>query len=164
MQDRVDRVAAGDREERVAVGRRLDRGLCAQIAAGARLVIDDHRLAQPRRKLFGDETAGEVRAAARRERRHELDRARGPGVGEGRPDKARCYEASCGRTREKRPATHHAAAGQGMRISCSGTCCWAACISVSPMQPWGRGRGRVIFTAFTSSKKPKVMMFWVGTL
>src|SRR5260221_8130629 len=37
-------------------------------------------------------------------------------------------------------------------------------MSVSPMPPCGRGRGRVIFTAFTRSKKPKVMMAWVGTL
>ena len=37
------------------------------------------------------------------------------------------------------PETVGHGAGHGTRISCSGTCCWAACMSVSPTPPCGRG-------------------------
>ena len=158
VQDRIDRVAARDGEIGVAVGGCLDRGLGAEIAAGAGLVLDDHGLAEPRAHLLGDQPAGEVRAAARRERRHELDRPRRPGLGRGPAG-----DAQHRRGAEQAAAADHGA-GHGTRISCNGTCCWAACMSVSPMPPWARGRGRVIFTALMRSKKPKVMMFWVGTL
>ena len=54
MQDRIDGVAARDGEIGVAVGRRLDRRLGAEIAAGTRLVLDYHGLAEPRRQLLAD--------------------------------------------------------------------------------------------------------------
>ena len=80
VHDRVDGVAAGDAEEGVTVGRRLDRGFGAEISAGARPVVDQHGLAEARRHLLGDEPRGEVGPAARRERHDELDRPRRPGL------------------------------------------------------------------------------------
>ena len=63
-----------DQAERVAVGRRpreLDR---ADVAAGAALVVDHHRLAEGSRELVGDQAAHRVGAAARRERHDPADR------------------------------------------------------------------------------------------
>src|SRR6266446_2710125 len=46
VQARVHRVAARHQQQGVAVGRRFDRELGTQVAAGAGLVLDDHRRAE----------------------------------------------------------------------------------------------------------------------
>ena len=57
VERRVDRVGHRHRQQRIAVGRRLDGGLGADIAAGARPVVDDELLAEPLRQRVGDQRA-----------------------------------------------------------------------------------------------------------
>ena len=59
----VDRVGRGDEQDRIAIGR-CSKGLGnSQIAAGARLVLDDDRLPQTLRKRLADEACQDVRRA-----------------------------------------------------------------------------------------------------
>ena len=70
-------------EEGVAVGRGLGRGRCADSAAGAGAVFDQHALAQLGVEL-GRQRAGKgIGAAAGRERHDEGDRLVGPCLGLG---------------------------------------------------------------------------------
>ena len=69
-----DRVGAGRAErQRVAVGRRLGRGVGADRAAGARPVLDDHGLAEPLAQPLRHDAGDDVGRAARREADDELD-------------------------------------------------------------------------------------------
>src|SRR5262245_27106667 len=61
---RVDRVASGDREQRVAVGRRADDCFGCQIRARAGPVLDHHRLPEPLGEPLRDQARGDVGGAA----------------------------------------------------------------------------------------------------
>ena len=85
VERRVDRQRAGvGREQRVAVGRRLRDRLGRDVAAGARLALDDERLAERLGKLLGDEARRGVARPARREADQHAHRLRRPGLGRGR--------------------------------------------------------------------------------
>ena len=62
-------------EDRVAVGLRLGDDVGADVAAGARVILDHHRLAPLARQLLADEARGDVRRAARGERHDDPYRA-----------------------------------------------------------------------------------------
>ena len=66
--------------QRVAVGRGARRGLRADDAAAAALVLDDDRLAQRLGEALADLRADEVDAAAGLHRRDDLDRLGGIGL------------------------------------------------------------------------------------
>jgi hypothetical protein len=70
----IRRVAAGDVDQRVAVGLRAHGGLHADRAARARSVVDDDGLAQRIRHFLRDDARHDVGAAARRERHDHPDR------------------------------------------------------------------------------------------
>ena len=61
----------------VAVGRGAREPPDADRAAGTADIFDDHRLAEERAHLVGDDAAGDVGRAARRERHDQGDRAGG---------------------------------------------------------------------------------------
>jgi hypothetical protein len=60
----VDRVRHGGKQKRISVGGRVDDGLGADVAAGARPVLDDEGLAQPVGKPLTDQARGDVDPAA----------------------------------------------------------------------------------------------------
>ena len=64
VERRVDRVRRSDQEERVAVRRRAHDRLGADIAAGARPVLDDELLAEPLRQPLTDQARDDVGRAA----------------------------------------------------------------------------------------------------
>src|SRR5256885_1064138 len=70
------RPADRDEEQRVAVGRRLGRGIDADGAAAAAAVVDDHALAEALPELRGDEAPDHVVRAAGREGNDEAHRLR----------------------------------------------------------------------------------------
>src|SRR4029079_12733005 len=76
VEARVDRVAAGNDREGVAVGRGFHADLRAERAAGAGAVLHDDLLLQRLGQLLRGDARDEVGAAARRERRDEADRLR----------------------------------------------------------------------------------------
>ena len=79
VEARVDRVRAdGAAHDRVAVGRGLGDLGGTEPAARARLVLDDHGLAERDAQLLGDGAAHDVRAAACGERNDVADRLRRP--------------------------------------------------------------------------------------
>ena len=69
VERRVDRVRRRGQEERVAVGRRVHDGLGADIAAGARPVLDDELLAEPLRQPLPHQPRDDVGRAAGAESR-----------------------------------------------------------------------------------------------
>ena len=71
----IVRERTGRHQNRMAVGCRTRGHLRSDIAAGAGLVVDDHRLAPARLDLFPDEPRKNVRAAAGRKRDHDGDGA-----------------------------------------------------------------------------------------
>ena len=75
---RGDDLARGHDAERVAVGRGVRDQLIAEDAAGARLVLDDDRLAEPLLHGVGEDAADDVGAAAGAERDDDMDRLRRP--------------------------------------------------------------------------------------
>ena len=75
---RHDRERVGDREQRVAVGRRFRDELRADEAARARPIVDDHLLTEPFAEPRRERADDEVDVAAGRERHDDADRrARG---------------------------------------------------------------------------------------
>ncbi|MNS99260.1 hypothetical protein D3C72_1336580 [compost metagenome] len=62
-------------QQRIAVSRRIDHGLAADMPAGTRAVLDHHRLVVQLAELVGQHAALQVRAAARAERHDDADRA-----------------------------------------------------------------------------------------
>src|SRR5262249_40902840 len=60
----IDGVRRGDHEQRVAVGGSARDRLQCEIAAGARPVVDDHRLAEPLRQRLADQARDDVGRAA----------------------------------------------------------------------------------------------------
>jgi hypothetical protein len=70
----VDRVEAADHGDGVAVRRRADGGLGAEVAPGAGLVFDDDLLAEPFRQRRPDNARDDVGGAGRRERDDQMDR------------------------------------------------------------------------------------------
>ncbi len=64
------------RQQRVAVGIGLGDDFGADIAAGAGVVLDDHRLPPFARQPIGDDARHDVGGAAGRKRHHDLDRVR----------------------------------------------------------------------------------------
>ena len=73
-------------QQRVAVGRRLGDRLGGDVAARARLVLDDHALLERRRHRHRDRTRDRVGGAARRRADQKLDRPRGVIIGVRRGD------------------------------------------------------------------------------
>ena len=69
VERRVDRVRRTDQEQRVAVRRRAHDRLGADIAAGARPVLDDELLAKPLRQPLTHQARDDVGRAARRQSR-----------------------------------------------------------------------------------------------
>ncbi len=66
LQRHVDGVGRRGEEKRVAVGRRTDDGLGADIGAAAGPVVDDHRLAEPLGQPLSHQARNEVGGAAGR--------------------------------------------------------------------------------------------------
>jgi hypothetical protein len=75
----VDGVGSRGQQQRVAVRRRDDHGLRADIAAGARLVLDHEGLAEFFAEALADQPRQHVGRATRRVRHHPFHRARGVG-------------------------------------------------------------------------------------
>ncbi len=100
VEARIDRMR-GQRahQDRVAVGRRLRDHVGADVAAGAGLVLHNHRLAPHLGELLRDEAAGDVERSAGRERHDQLH-----GLRRDRPDPAPCLPAAMHRRRARRPA------------------------------------------------------------
>ena len=69
VERRVDRVRRTDQKECIAVGGRTHDRLGADIAAGARPVLDDEWLAEPLRQPLTDQARDDVGRAARRQSR-----------------------------------------------------------------------------------------------
>jgi hypothetical protein len=61
-------------QDRVAVGIRMGDHVARDVAAGARLVLDHHRLAPHLLQAVADEARGDIGRAARRERHHDAHR------------------------------------------------------------------------------------------
>src|SRR2546422_6335407 len=76
VQRHVDRVGRRRDEERVAVGCALRDEIGADVASGAGLVLDDHRLSQGFREARAQGARGEIGDPARRKRDDEPDRLR----------------------------------------------------------------------------------------
>jgi hypothetical protein len=76
----VDRVRRNHLEQRVTVRRRLHHGLGADIAAGARPVLDDHLLTEPLGEPLRHQTGQDVRPAAGGEADDDADRLRRIGL------------------------------------------------------------------------------------
>ena len=87
--------AAGSEQQRVAVGRRLRHGGCAEHAARAAAIFDDDRLAelfaQPRR----DDAGGHIDAAAGDERHDDLHRLIGIVLRSRQAERRGCRAAKC---------------------------------------------------------------------
>ena len=113
----VDGVRGGDKEERVAVGRRARDRLQRQIAAAARPVVDDHRLAEPLRQRLADQARNDVGRAAGGNEDDQSHRPRRIGLRPGNPryggqrGNARCQmqKSTAGKLHD-RPQTLHGAA------------------------------------------------------
>ena len=71
-----DEASRPDRKQRIAIGRRLSDEVGADVAAGARTVLDDERLPPGLRELLGDQTHDDVVRPAGGERH---DDPHGPG-------------------------------------------------------------------------------------
>ena len=96
VEELVDRQDAGrGQQQRVAVGLGLGHDLRADIAAGARLVVDDDLLAQRLLQAGLDRPRQHVGDAARRERRHDAHRLRWIGL---RASRRRQQDAEDSRT------------------------------------------------------------------
>jgi hypothetical protein len=80
-----DREGAGCEQQRVAVGRRLRDVAAADDAAGARAVVDHHRLPHPRRELLGEEPRQRIGVATRRIGDDQRDRLGGVALRPGKP-------------------------------------------------------------------------------
>jgi hypothetical protein len=76
VERRVDGVVWTDEGDRVAIGRRAEYGLHADIAARAGPVLDDKLLPQMLRKILADDTRDDVVGAARRKRDDPVHRPR----------------------------------------------------------------------------------------
>ncbi len=103
---RVDRERSrGAHQHRVAVGRRLRDDIGADVAAGARPVVDHHLLREAVAQFLRDRAGDDVGAAARRKRDDEADGLRGIGVRRGPRLRRQC----CKRCRERQSGTaaHH---------------------------------------------------------
>ena len=72
VERRVDRVGERDQEQRVAVRRRAHDRLGADIAAGARPVLDDEWLAEPLRQPLADQARDDVGRRRRRQSRRSM--------------------------------------------------------------------------------------------
>jgi hypothetical protein len=72
-------------QQRVAVGRRLPDALGADLASGARHVLDDHRLTQKLVHARLRDAHGRIGRSARRKRHDDLDRLAWECLGEGDP-------------------------------------------------------------------------------
>ena len=134
VQDRIDRVAAGDRQVGVAVGRRLDRDFVKAGLPPAPGLLSTSMVWPSRAEIFSA-TSREVKSEPPpgANGATSLSGRDGQTCAEARPRKADRRGAG----QEGTPAHHGTSycTGHGTRISCSGTCCWAACMSVSPMPP-----------------------------
>jgi hypothetical protein len=80
----IHRVGEGGHHQRVAVGSALGHEVAADDRAGARLVVHDHGLAQRLSHRDAERTGDRIRAAARRERNHQLHGLVGKGGERGR--------------------------------------------------------------------------------
>ena len=98
---RACHVVVGE-QERIAVGRRLDRGVDADRAAGAGAVLDEHLLAEPARDVFAGEPRDEVEPAAGRERHDEAHRPVRP-VLRARDMRGEQCRAQCARALDELP-------------------------------------------------------------
>ena len=116
VERRIDGVAGVDQQQRVAIGRRRDDRLGAEIAAGAALVLDDEGLAEPLGQPLPDQAAGDVGGAARRERHHDAHR---PGRIVERHGGARQRGQRQWRRWRKRGT-----GGEGSSSCCPGRCSW----------------------------------------
>ena len=76
----IERVAGGDDDQRVAVGRRLRQRFRGDDAAGAGAVLDHDRLAPALRQFVAERARHDVDRAAGRIWHQDADRARGEGV------------------------------------------------------------------------------------
>jgi hypothetical protein len=77
MQRAVDRVIGRGEQQHVAVGRRLGERVGRHHAAGTRLVLDHHRLAEICCQFFREQPRHQIDGAAGRERHHQAHRAVG---------------------------------------------------------------------------------------
>src|SRR5262245_54356234 len=73
---RVDGVVRADEGDRVAIGRRVERGLHADVAGRAGPVLNDKLLSQMIRQVLADDARHDVVGAARRKRDDPVHRAR----------------------------------------------------------------------------------------
>ena len=80
VERRVDRVAATDQEQRVAVRRRSYDDFGADITAGTRPVLDDEWLAEPLRQPLTDQAREDVGRAARGKADNHVHRPRRIGL------------------------------------------------------------------------------------
>ena len=80
----IDRVGGDGEQQRVAVGRRIDHRLDADIGAAARLVLDHDRLAEPVRQPLRQEPRNQVGGAAGRIGHDPSHRPRRLGLREGK--------------------------------------------------------------------------------
>src|SRR5215467_2678313 len=99
----VDDVRGGDKKKRVAVGRSARDRLECEIAAGARPVVDDHRLAEPLRQRLADQAPNDVGRAAGRNEDDQGHRPHWVGLGP-RHSRDRRQHGSAGRQMEKSSA------------------------------------------------------------
>ena len=75
VEARIDAIGAGGEQDGVAVGLGTRDVAVADVAAGAALVLDEHRAAQHLLHLGRHHAGGDVGGAAGRVRDHDLDRA-----------------------------------------------------------------------------------------
>ena len=109
----VDGVRSGDKEERVPVGRRTRDGLQRQIAAGARPVVDDDRLAQPLRHRLANEARNDIGCAASGDKNDQADGPRWVGL-------RRCHERETRERGSARGQTQEFATGSFIAVPRAG--------------------------------------------
>ena len=100
---RADR-RAGDHQQRVAIGRGLGDRTGRNRAAGAAAIVDDDLLAERLAHLVGNAARGGAGAAARGERDHQGDRARGVALRRG--GRRRRQHADDAEQGKQRPTAH----------------------------------------------------------
>lgn len=130
----VDRIRYGRKQQRVAVGGRIDHGLGADIAAGAGTVLGDEGLAKPVREPLPDQPRRDVDAAARGKARDDAHRPRRivereRGVRQGRQSgtKARqLQEAAARRLRRSSSGHDRRLHRHGLEPTASPRCCQSA--------------------------------------
>src|SRR5262249_55612244 len=125
---RVDGVVRADEGDRVAIGRRVERGLHADIAGRAGPVLNDKLLSEMIRQVLADDARHDVVGAARRKRDDPVHRPRR--IGLRRRDAGDCRQRGSARGQMQKctawkfhfePPSHHSITSLAMASSVTGT-------------------------------------------